>query len=103
VVGSSWPESMFPGHCNILSAPSSLRTFFHNDFESMAAGKPEMTMVRIASGSAEPALGSDRCGCRGFLGFEPGEPSSVSCGFQGFTRHDMTGDMHDSCTLLSAN
>lgn len=52
---------IFAGH-STFSAPSYLRTFFHNDFESMVEGNPEITIIRIARGS----LGVE--GCAGFDG-----------------------------------
>lgn len=51
LAGSSVPERVFKGYCEILSAPLILRTFFHKVFESIPDGRPEITTVRMAFGS----------------------------------------------------
>ena len=47
---SSSPDSFFTGH-STFSAPGNLRTFFQRVLESMPAGSPDMTTVRMARGS----------------------------------------------------
>ena len=44
------PLSVCIGH-STFSAPSHFRNFFQRDLESMVLGRPEITIVRIASGS----------------------------------------------------
>ena len=63
VVGSSCPVSLFFSGQSTFSAPSYLRIFFHRTLESIAGGRPEMMMVRMAKGSC------GTCGRGGGLDF----------------------------------
>lgn len=64
------------GH-STFSAPSYLRTFFQSALESTPDGRPEMTMVRIASGSLGPATAARFGGRAGFAGLFSGLIFSV--------------------------